>query len=169
MQAEQRRRLELTRLATEIAADAAALQGIARLCLDAQPALRQPSRAITAMVAVDLHRYYTALENVLERVERGVGALPPAGPAWHKDLLLGATRELADARPAILSAAAALDLESLLAFRHFFRHAYTAEFDAERLADLVARLGRVHGLVAADLQRFVSHLQATIDGLKGSA
>ena len=77
MRADQRRRLELTRLATAITADVAVLDGVARLCTEAQPALAKPTRAITAMVAVDLHRYCTAVENVLERIERGVGALPP--------------------------------------------------------------------------------------------
>ena len=167
MRADQRRRLELTRLATEITADVTVLDGVARLCIEAQPSLAKSTRAITAMVAVDLHRYYTALENVLERIERGVGALPPSGPAWHEELLLGAARELADARPAILSPPAVTDLENLLAFRHFFRHAYTVDFDPARLRDLVVRLARVHGAVATDLRRFVTHLQTIIAGLKG--
>jgi len=168
MRADQRRRLELTRLATEITADVTVLDGVARLCLEAQPSLAKATRAITAMVAVDLHRYYTAIENVLERIERGVGALPPSGPAWHKDLLLGAARDLADARPAILSPTAVTDLEGLLAFRHFFRHAYAVEFDPTRLGDLVSRLTRVHATVAADLRRFEAHLQNTIAGMKGA-
>ena len=167
MRADHRRRLELARLVTEITADVLVLESVARLCIEAQPALARSTRAITAMVAVDLHRYYTATENVLERIERCIGALPPSGPAWHKDLLLGATRELADARPAILSPAVAPDLERLLAFRHFFRHAYAVDFDPARLGDLVSQLASVHVLVAADLRQFVVHLQSTIAGMKG--
>jgi len=162
MRAEERRRLELLRLATEVTADVAALELIATQCLAARSALAQPTRPITAMVAVDLHRWYTAVENVIERIERALGALPPPGPSWHRDLLQGAAHELTDARPAIVGTAVVADLEELLAFRHFFRHAYTAEFDAKRLDDLVARLERSHGPVISDLRLFVAHLRATI-------
>lgn len=167
MLAEERRRLELARLASELLADASVLESVARGCAQAQPKLRQsPDRALLCMLAVDLHRYFTAVENVLERVERVIGALPPVGPSWHKDLLVGASRELADARPAILSPAVIPDLEALLSFRHFFRHAYAVEFDAVRLDELAARLARVHGQVVADLHRFVAHLQAVVSGMR---
>ncbi len=121
------------------------------------------------MVAVDLHRYYTAIENILERIERCVGMPPPPAPTWHRDLLIGATRPLADARPAILSASLVAGLEKLLAFRHFFRHAYVVEFDPSRLTSLVDEVQRIHSGVAADLRRFTAHLQATIDGLRGGS
>lgn len=81
------------------------------------------------MVAIDMHRYYGVVENLLERVERTMGVEPPPSPNWHNDLLWGATRPLAEARPAILREETARALEPLLAFRHFFRHAYTVELD----------------------------------------
>jgi hypothetical protein len=167
MGADERRRLELLRLAGEITADVAVLDQVARRCADARPPLqRSPDRGALAIVAVDLHRYYTAVENVLERIERVVGALPPAGPAWHKDLLLGAARDLADARPVIVSPGVTADLEALLAFRHFFRHAYAVEFDPVRLDELASRLARVHEPVTEDLRRFAAHLLAIAAGLR---
>lgn len=165
MRAEERRRLELVRLADEIEADLKILDGIAEQCRDATPALAQPNRAITAMVAVDLHRYYTALENVLERIERTTGALPFPGPSWHRDLLLGATRGLADARPPILSSDTGHRLLDLLAFRHFFRHAYTADFEAPRLAALTMLLASLHPTLVVDLGAFLTHLRNLAAGL----
>jgi hypothetical protein len=167
MQADERRRLELKRLVAEIRADVAVLSGVANAIAAAKAELsRTPARSLLAMVAVDLHRYYTAIENILERSERVVGALPPSGPAWHRDLLFGASRELADARPPILSAGSARDLEGLLSFRHFFRHAYAVEFDPVRLDALAGHVASVHARVVNDLSRFTSHLDSLADGLK---
>jgi hypothetical protein len=166
MSANDRRRLELIRLAGEIHADAEVLQRIASECDGHAASLRGPtSRGVLSTAAIDLHRYYTGIENVLERVERTVGALPKASASWHRDLLWGATRALADARPLVLRPETASDLEALLAFRHFFRHAYAVEFDATRLAELVARVLRVHPGVTASLRAFADHLQRTAAAL----
>jgi hypothetical protein len=168
MQADERRRLELTRLADEIVADSAVLERVGRTCETARTKLGHGvDRGALAEVAVDLHRYYTAVENVLERIERAVGVLPTAGPTWHRDLLHGAARPLADARPAILSMSAATELDALLSFRHFFRHAYAAEFDPARLDLLAGQLARCHDTVLADLRHFVAHLQAVAARLGG--
>ena len=168
MRADERRRVELTRLAGEIQADVLVLDQVASACAATKPRLmQQPDRGVLALVAVDLHRYYTAVENVLERVERVVGALPPPGPSWHRDLLLGAARELADARPAVLSAPTSAELEPMLSFRHFFRHAYAVEFDPVRLDALASRLARAHPQVIADLRRFAAHLQTIASRLRG--
>ena len=61
MEIERRRRLELLRLLVEISADLDALETIARNCDEAHRALAKPSRAVLAMAAVDVHRYYTAI------------------------------------------------------------------------------------------------------------
>lgn len=170
MRADERRRHELTRLASEILADATVLDQVAQNCAAARPSLQsQPDRAVLALVAVELHRYYTAVENVLERIERVVGALPPAGPSWHKDLLWGALRELADARPAILSAAVAPDLDAMLSFRRFFRHAYAVEFDPVRLDGLCGRMARIHAQVGTDLRRFARTCSGSPPGCRAEA
>lgn len=166
MEIERLRRLELLRLLVEISADLDALETSARNCDEAHRALAKPSRAVLAMAAVDVHRYSTAIENLLERIERGVGAAPAPGPAWHRELLPCASRALANARPAILSPETIPALERLLSFRHFFRHAYVVEFDPARLGVLAEEIGRIHATVVADLRRFAAHLQNTADALE---
>lgn len=165
MSADARRRRELQRLATEVLADVESLGLVAEQLATARVHLTPSSRPMCAMVAVDLHRYYTAVENLLERIERSVGALPPNGPSWHRDLLEGATHRLADARPAILSGHLLEDLEELLAFRRFFRHAYKVEFDATRLIALTDRVARSHKGTEADFRNFVSYLNGVADQL----
>jgi hypothetical protein len=167
MPGDERRRRELARLAAEILADAEVLDGVVQAVVGARPRLRAPDRAVLAMVAVDLHRWFTAVENVVERAERLVGALPAAGPSWHKDLLQGATLELPQVRPAILPARLLGDLEALLAFRHSFRHAYAVEFDAARLDDLAGRLERAHAPLAADHRGFATWLDGMAATLEG--
>jgi hypothetical protein len=52
------------------------------------------------------------------------------------------------------------DLRDLLAFRHFFRHAYVVPLDATRLAALRDRALRVRPLVRSDVRRLDAWLAA---------
>jgi hypothetical protein len=51
-------------------------------------------------------------------------------------------------------------LRQILAFRHFFRHAYTVEFEAERLADLQRTAIIVGPALRDDFERFDAFLAA---------
>jgi hypothetical protein len=61
---------------------------------------------------------------------------------------------LAVVRPAVLNPARLGDLSELLAFRHFFRHAYAVALDEAELRSHAARLERTHPGVRADLHSF---------------
>ena len=92
----------LARLEAELTHD---LPTIARLALEiATSPSAEDSEAQRALVAVRIHRYYTAVETTLERIERTFAAAP-TGPDWHRELLEGAALELPGVRPAILSSA----------------------------------------------------------------
>ncbi|MCC6782579.1 MAG: hypothetical protein IT457_07025 [Planctomycetes bacterium] len=131
----------------EISADLDALETIARNCDEAHRALAKPSRAVLAMAAVDVHRYSTAIENLLERIERGVGAAPAPGPAWHRELLLCASRALANARPAILSPETIPALERLLSL--LLPTGVRRQFDPARRGVLAEEIGRIYARVVA--------------------
>jgi len=68
----------------------------------------------------------------------------PGGPSYHQDLLRGMALPLAVVRPAVLNPARLGDLAELLAFRHFFRHAYAVALDEAELRSHAARLERTH-------------------------
>lgn len=88
-----------------------------------------------AFVALALDHGYQAFESLLLRLERGLGLPARSGDAWHRALLADAARPIEGLRPAVIPAQAEADWARLLAFRHFLRHAYAVELDAEKLEE----------------------------------
>ncbi len=113
-----------------------------------------------AVLAVAIHHYYTALEGALERSIRFLDGSLPEGPDWHRSLLAEASRPLPDARPAILSGEHTDELEHLLRFRHFFRHAYAVSLDGRKLARNAERVAKVHAGVTRDLEKVREMLES---------
>jgi len=126
----------------------------------AQWAGAAPDRPHLVLAAAALHAYYTGLETILERVARQIDGDVPTGERWHQALLSRSLVELPGFRPAVLPAALAPDLNSLLGFRRFFRHAYALDLDAARLRLEAERLLRVDPLIAAALDEFDAFLAA---------
>jgi hypothetical protein len=112
-----------------------------------------------------MHGYYTGLESALERIERLLVAPPAAGPAWHQELLWGATRALGDARPPVIGAESARHLDKLRGFRHFVRQAYAVELDPAELERMAAHLEAVHPGLRRELEAFAAFLLQLAAGL----
>lgn len=150
----------LARLRSEIVRDRVVLDALADLVLNAAPALvgPHPERRDVSSVGLDLHRWYTGLEALVERVERAFATLPTAAERWHQELLEGACLDIAGVRPAPLPAEALTDLLDVLRFRHFLRHAYIVELDPRRLSEVIASLARARRLVARSLDAFDAFL-----------
>jgi len=146
----------LARLIREAAPDRHALDRLHAELRAYAPRLRcdPADRPLQAVVAIDLHDYYTAAETLFERVARLLDGDVPGGDRWHRDLLQQMATDLVPVRGALLSGEDLLWLEELLKFRHFLRHAYAVTLDA---AQLLAR--------ADDVQRRHSALVAAVDGL----
>jgi hypothetical protein len=142
--------LQVLRL--EVAADArgfadrvAELSGLALT-----PSTDDPN--LLARAAVALHHAYGAVESALARIARVFDTQPP-GPNWHRALLETMAKEVPGIRPAILSASVLPSMRDLLAFRHFFRHAYSVPLDAGRLVALRLRTAEARVQVLADFER----------------
>lgn len=151
-------RARLARLHAELLQD---LPIVARLGAEiaSTPEVSLRDEAQRALAAVRLHRYYTAIETVLERIERAFAAVP-TGADWHAELLEGAALHLPDVRPAILPPAVVGELRELLKFRRFFRHAYAVELDATRLLALTVIVARARAEVDVSLAAFASVVAA---------
>lgn len=108
-----------------------------------------------AFVALALDHAYQALEQVLVAFERALRLPERTGEHWHRKLLADAARPLPGVRPVLL--AAERDWEELLGFRHFLRHAYSADLDPVRLARNVECLRRA---VADTSPLIISALEA---------
>lgn len=111
-----------------------------------------------ARAAVALHHGYCALEGAFVRLVRELGEQEPAGPDWHQLLLEDMGLEIPEVRPRVLRTTTIAALRQLLAFRHFFRHAYAAELDAARLGDLQRTALAIGPAVREDLEQLDAFL-----------
>jgi hypothetical protein len=119
-----------------------------------------PNEGDLARAAVALHHGYCAIESAFVRLVRELGEGEPAGPDWHQIILDDMGLEIPDVRPPLLQQSTIDSLRQLLAFRHFFRHAYAVELDAERLADLQRIAIIVGPALRDDFERFDAFLAA---------
>jgi hypothetical protein len=169
MPPEQRTAIELRRLLRDNEADADVLDALrAEISdVDSRPGPLGPEAA--AYLAVKLHAWYTAFESILERIARVVEGGLPGGPSHHQDLLRGMALPLAAVRPAVLDPGRLVDLSDLLAFRHFFRHAYAVVLDEAELRRHATRLERIHPRVRDDLRGFEQVVLGWIHQLEDAA
>lgn len=153
-------------LAAEIRRDAGVLDRVsATVAQGTEEVRRQPdSRPLCAVLAVDLHRWYTGFEAVLERVERFF-ELMPSGPEWHGELLSSALLDVVGVRPPLVDPAREPGLRDLLRFRHFFRHAYVVELDAAKLLAVSASHAAAASGATSDLLRFADLMDAMAEQL----
>ncbi len=158
----------IQRLRAEVASDRAAFeQRIAEL----EPAtlLTDATAGELAQAAVALHHAYSAVEAALSRIARTLGEGLPEGSEWHQELLHVMGLKLEGVRPPVLSPQTSALLQPLLAFRHFFRHAYAVPLDAERLAALRADALVLRSHLASDFERLDTFLQQLAAVAEGEA
>lgn len=153
----------LTRLRQEVSEDREAMAARLEELDEAASRLDEDPWASHAAVAV--HGWYTALEAALERVARSLDGDVPQGDRWHRDLLSQATVDVPGVRPPVLPRALLPELLELLAFRHFFRHAYGIAFDPEKLRAALERVRRVTPPVESALDSLDDHLDGAIRSL----
>jgi hypothetical protein len=154
-------------LAREMRAGLAALERIAAEVAEWQPALevRPVSRPVLALMAVDLHDYYTAVASICERVARTLDGTLPDGPEWHRELLDQMAGPLPPVRAALIGPDQAAWLHGLRSFRHFFRHAYAVDLDPARLAAHAGALTSGHAELVAALRRSLAEVEAATAAL----
>ena len=154
----------LARLLVEINEDRL---GIAKRIDDAREAQQRlvvgpDDPGALALAAVALHGWYTGLETIFERIARELDLSLPTGERWHRELLSQMSAEIPGVRPAVINFETVSELALLLAFRHFFRHAYAVSFDANRLARELSRLLAIEAIVSAALDAFAHFLKAAM-------
>lgn len=78
---------------------------------------------------------------------------------WHKSLLERMALEIEDIRPALLSDESFDCLNELMAFRHFFRHAYEMEIDKEKFKIVASKVSVVKDLFKREIEKFLGFLR----------
>ena len=145
-----------------------AREALARLEREVAGALRSagdrtPDTLTVYGSAALVHGFFTAIERFLQAVARDFNAEPPAGPHWHRRLLLAASSDRPGRRPPVLGEATATALDRYLRFRHLFRNLYVFELTWDELLPLLQGLARTRSLVEADLEAFDDFLLALVE------
>jgi hypothetical protein len=116
-------------------------------------------------VALNLHGFYTGVEQILADIARTIDENLPTGPDWHRDLLLQMSAEIPDARPPVIARDTRYCLDEYRGFRHVVRNVYAFHLRPSRVQELVADLPACFAAVSHDLTSFAAFLRQ----LAGSA
>ncbi|MDY0003355.1 MAG: hypothetical protein RBU30_18800 [Polyangia bacterium] len=118
-----------------------------------------------AVIAVALHHAYGAVESALERIARAFEGKPEPTERWHQELLDQMSLDLPGVRPLVIRPETRRSLALILAFRHFFRHAYAVPLDPVRIAQTGQALLSSAPLVTTDLGVFADRLTEVAEQL----
>lgn len=111
-------------------------------------------------VALNLHGFYAGVERIFEEIAREIDGSLPAGPEWHRDLLLQMSAEVVGTRPPVIDRATRDCLDEYRGFRHVVRNVYAFNLRPSRLQELVADLPACYKALARDLMTFCDFLDA---------
>lgn len=117
---------------------------------------RETTEGIDSM-AYQLHNLYSAYEQLFEMVAQFFENRIE-GERYHTDLLRRMKLSIEGIRPVLVSDEAFSLLDELRRFRHFFRHAYTAELKPEKVGELVVIALQLKDVFQRDLETFLVKL-----------
>lgn len=132
------------------------LIGEHRILLDSC-ATKEPTPIEVSALATFLHSFYSGIENSLKRIAFEIDGEVPSGDAWHRQLLTLMANATA-VRPPVLSQTLYEILSEYLAFRHFFRQAYSFHFDWSKMAGLVLKAEQTLKVFEMEVDRFFDSL-----------
>lgn len=125
-----------------------------------------PSPVIRSGLALYLHDFYQAVEQILTRITRTLNGFDTAGESWHIDLLRLASREIEGLRPAVISESTRRNLDRYRGFRHFVRHGYDRDLMWDRMQGLVESLPEIAASFRQDTAAFLDVLTQMIDEIE---
>lgn len=110
-------------------------------------------------LAYQLHNLYCAFEDLLKIVADFFENHINDTAHYHSALLWRMKMPIEGVRPALFSETSYKLLDSLRAFRHVFRHAYSYELDPKKLALVVEDALNLKTLYRGEIDRFLKQLQ----------
>jgi uncharacterized protein YutE (UPF0331/DUF86 family) len=110
-------------------------------------------------LAYQLHNLYCAFEDLLKIVADFFENHIEESAQYHRALLWRMKMPIDGVRPAFLSKESYKLLDSLRAFRHVFRHAYSYELDPKKLALVAEDALNLKTLYREEIDRFLEQLQ----------
>lgn len=112
-------------------------------------------------VALNLHGFYTGVEQIFEDIARTVDGGLPSGGEWHTGLLRQMTVEIEGLRPAVIKARTRKSLDEYRGFRHIVRNVYAFNLRPARLDELVTDAPGCLADLTTDLLAFADFLEKT--------
>jgi len=112
-------------------------------------------------LAYQLHNLYCAFEDLFKIVADFFENRVDDRTSYHRELLWRMKLPIEGVRPALLSEESYRLLDSLRAFRHFFRHAYSSELDRRKVALVVEDALKLRELYRQEIEHFLTQLQPT--------
>ncbi|SFM80854.1 hypothetical protein [Thermodesulforhabdus norvegica] len=147
-------RLSLLRASVE-----AQRKEIERIFAKIEERRRGESAAELESLAYQLHNLYCAFEDLFRIVADFFENRIEDRARYHSELLWRMKLSIEGVRPALLSEESYRLLDSLRAFRHFFRHAYSYELDPKKVALVVEDALKLKELYRREIERFLEQLQ----------
>jgi hypothetical protein len=112
-------------------------------------------------VALNLHGFYTGVEQIFEDIARVMDGSLPSGPEWHTTLLRQMTVEMAGLRPAVIEIKTRQCLDEYRGFRHIVRNVYAFNLRPARLDELVRDAPDCLANFTGDVLAFADFLEKT--------
>jgi len=110
-------------------------------------------------LAYQLHNLYCAFEDLFKIVADSFENRIEDRTRYHRELLWRMKISIEGVRPALLSEESYRLLDSLRAFRHFFRHAYSYELDPRKVALVVEDALKLRELYQQEIEHFLEQFQ----------
>ena len=112
-------------------------------------------------VALNLHGFYSGVEQIFEDTARTIDGGLPSGAEWHTSLLRQMTVEMGKLRPAVIEVETRQCLDEYRGFRHIVRNVYAFNLRPARLNELVNDTPNCLASLTSDLLAFADFLEKT--------
>lgn len=151
--------MEEERLSLLRASIAAQREEIERIFTKIEERRRGEGEAHLESLAYQLHNLYCAFEDLFKIVADFFENRIEERARYHRELLWRMKVPIEGVRPALLSEESFRLLDSLQAFRHVFRHAYSYGIDPKKLTLVVEDALKLKELYQGEIERFLGRLQ----------
>ncbi|MGQ9631105.1 MAG: ribonuclease toxin HepT-like protein [bacterium] len=110
-------------------------------------------------LAYQLHNLYCAFEDMFKIIADFFENRIEDLTKYHRELLWRMKISIEGVRPALLSEESYRLLDSLRAFRHVFRHAYSYELDPQKVALVAEDALKLRALYRGEIDRFLEQFR----------
>jgi len=112
-------------------------------------------------VALNLHGFYSGVEQIFEDIAHTIDGGLPSGGEWHTSLLRQMTVEMGKLRPAVIRMETRQSLDEYRGVRHIVRNVYAFNLRPARLNELVLDAPKCLSNLTIDLLAFADFLDKT--------